>query len=401
MFGAARHTIRISQQDVGFRSWAAPTRSFPTARSIACSTSSSSATARSTSCCPTRRDRADSGSTYFNGVSLAGASRATCADMMQKRVDDARSQGTLRGEEGARSRSTHCCAATCTWRRCVSDPTRPGRAARPSPTTPKLWMVDDRVFYVGSDNLYPVNLQEFGYIVDDRKAAAELLDAVLGSAVAMVATRRRLGRRVSSPASFAPRKVSSLSANEADGVSAPSNRMAALRPPSGTTSTSLDHEHGGRHDCEPQVADALVVVGLPLAASAQVSDATYCRRLTARYEAFIENMNGHSMQPGGLDGQVAVERSARQATLPPASPSSSASCRTPGRPAEPQLVGRRVDQGDRPLGRLDRSARQSVERRCAVSLSSESWRRPFALDSSSERERHEDQSIGWCRPWRS
>jgi hypothetical protein len=52
----------------------------------------------------------------------------------------------------------------------------------------------------------------------------------------------------------------------------------------------------------------LVSVGLPLAASAQVSDATYCRRLTARYEAFIENMNGHSMQPGGIDGQVAVEQ---------------------------------------------------------------------------------------------
>jgi hypothetical protein len=52
----------------------------------------------------------------------------------------------------------------------------------------------------------------------------------------------------------------------------------------------------------------LVAVGLPLVASAQVSDATYCRRLTARYEAFIENMNGHSMQPGALDGQVAVEQ---------------------------------------------------------------------------------------------
>jgi hypothetical protein len=52
----------------------------------------------------------------------------------------------------------------------------------------------------------------------------------------------------------------------------------------------------------------LVVVGFPLTASAQASDATYCRRLTARYEAFIENMNGHSMQPGGIDGQVAVEQ---------------------------------------------------------------------------------------------
>lgn len=52
----------------------------------------------------------------------------------------------------------------------------------------------------------------------------------------------------------------------------------------------------------------LLAVGLPLTASAQVSDATYCRRLTARYVSFVENMNGHTLQPGGLDGQVAMEQ---------------------------------------------------------------------------------------------
>jgi hypothetical protein len=52
----------------------------------------------------------------------------------------------------------------------------------------------------------------------------------------------------------------------------------------------------------------LLAVGLPLTASAQVSDATYCRRLTARYQAFVENMYGHSEQPGSLDGQVAKEQ---------------------------------------------------------------------------------------------
>ena len=52
----------------------------------------------------------------------------------------------------------------------------------------------------------------------------------------------------------------------------------------------------------------LLSVGLPLAASAQVSDATYCRRLTARYETFVENMKGHSLQPGAADGQWAIER---------------------------------------------------------------------------------------------
>lgn len=39
----------------------------------------------------------------------------------------------------------------------------------------KFWMVDDRLFYMGSDNLYPVDLQEFGYVVDSTKAAADVL----------------------------------------------------------------------------------------------------------------------------------------------------------------------------------------------------------------------------------
>jgi phosphatidylserine/phosphatidylglycerophosphate/cardiolipin synthase-like enzyme len=35
----------------------------------------------------------------------------------------------------------------------------------------KFWMVDDHVFYIGSDNMYPSDLQEFGYVIDDRAAA--------------------------------------------------------------------------------------------------------------------------------------------------------------------------------------------------------------------------------------
>ena len=37
----------------------------------------------------------------------------------------------------------------------------------------KFWMVDDRVFHVGSDNLYPHNLQEFGYVVESADLARE------------------------------------------------------------------------------------------------------------------------------------------------------------------------------------------------------------------------------------
>jgi phosphatidylserine/phosphatidylglycerophosphate/cardiolipin synthase-like enzyme len=39
----------------------------------------------------------------------------------------------------------------------------------------KLWMVDDRAFHVGSDNIYPHNLQEFGYVVESEPLARELL----------------------------------------------------------------------------------------------------------------------------------------------------------------------------------------------------------------------------------
>jgi phosphatidylserine/phosphatidylglycerophosphate/cardiolipin synthase-like enzyme len=53
----------------------------------------------------------------------------------------------------------------------------------PDPTWPddvpiavhaKFWMVDERAFYIGSENLYPAELQEFGYIVEDSAAAAQV-----------------------------------------------------------------------------------------------------------------------------------------------------------------------------------------------------------------------------------
>jgi phosphatidylserine/phosphatidylglycerophosphate/cardiolipin synthase-like enzyme len=47
----------------------------------------------------------------------------------------------------------------------------------PFATHAKFWMVDGHAFYIGSDNMYPVNLQEFGYIVDDAKAAQAVTDA--------------------------------------------------------------------------------------------------------------------------------------------------------------------------------------------------------------------------------
>lgn len=52
------------------------------------------------------------------------------------------------------------------------DATWPGNV--PIGNHAKFWMVDGRYFYIGSDNFYPVDLQEHGFIVDSRAAAAEL-----------------------------------------------------------------------------------------------------------------------------------------------------------------------------------------------------------------------------------
>jgi phosphatidylserine/phosphatidylglycerophosphate/cardiolipin synthase-like enzyme len=52
------------------------------------------------------------------------------------------------------------------------DATWPGNV--PIGNHAKFWMIDDRVFHIGSDNFYPVDLQEHGFIVDSRVAAAEL-----------------------------------------------------------------------------------------------------------------------------------------------------------------------------------------------------------------------------------
>jgi len=43
----------------------------------------------------------------------------------------------------------------------------------------KLICVDEEVFYIGSQNLYPAWLQEFGYIIEDKKTAKSLVDEYL------------------------------------------------------------------------------------------------------------------------------------------------------------------------------------------------------------------------------
>jgi len=44
----------------------------------------------------------------------------------------------------------------------------------------KFWIVDERAFHVGSDNLYPHNLQEFSYVVESAPLAREALAVYWG-----------------------------------------------------------------------------------------------------------------------------------------------------------------------------------------------------------------------------
>jgi hypothetical protein len=49
-------------------------------------------------------------------------------------------------------------------------------------------------------------------------------------------------------------------------------------------------------------------VFLPLTASAQSSDAEYCKALVAKYETYVVRINGRSPSPGTVDGSVAAEQ---------------------------------------------------------------------------------------------
>lgn len=51
------------------------------------------------------------------------------------------------------------------------------RVARKIANHAKVWIVDDRLFYVGSQNFYPCDHQEFGYVVEGEAETAVLLES--------------------------------------------------------------------------------------------------------------------------------------------------------------------------------------------------------------------------------
>lgn len=174
MLGAARHEIRIVQQDLGFGLGRADIL-FP-----------DSAIDRLVDFLRQGRGdiyivlsnlgaRGKSGSTYSNDVSLQALAKHLRQEV-QRRFEAREPLSRYEIRRGADPVNAMLCdhvhlapyrlGPSASW---------PGGAAIANHA--KLWMVDGRVFYIGSDNMYPVNLQEFGYIVDDATAARELTDA--------------------------------------------------------------------------------------------------------------------------------------------------------------------------------------------------------------------------------
>jgi phosphatidylserine/phosphatidylglycerophosphate/cardiolipin synthase-like enzyme len=174
MLGAAQGDIRIAQQDLGFSMGRSDTL-FPDSTidrlvdflrrregDIYIVLSNEGAVGKS-------------GSTYSNDVSLQ-----TLAHHLRDEVERRFERRDPHWRYQIRSGPDPVNALLC--ERLHLAPFRFGPDPRwpdghPIATHAKFWMVDGRIFYVGSDNMYPVNLQEFGYIVDDPEAAQQVIDS--------------------------------------------------------------------------------------------------------------------------------------------------------------------------------------------------------------------------------
>ena len=173
MFAAARKTIRVSQQDLGFRLGRSDTLFPENALDEMIDLMERGGDVYVVLSNP--GSIGNGGSPYHNDVPLRAVAKRL-KDKVQKRIDmaDPRSRYTIRtGPDPVNA--LLCSRFHLAPFRFGPDDSWPG--GKTISNHAKLWMVDDRIFYIGSDNMYPVNLQEFGYIVDDRKAADSLIDS--------------------------------------------------------------------------------------------------------------------------------------------------------------------------------------------------------------------------------
>jgi phosphatidylserine/phosphatidylglycerophosphate/cardiolipin synthase-like enzyme len=161
IFGAARDDILVAQQDVAFVMPGEPEPLYPELTLNAWAEFLLSGRGDVYLVLSSDGAEGRSKSAYSNGVTIAAV-----ADKM---LQVAQSRSTLPKPTLIDLLCRHFHLAPF---RFGPDATWPGN--HPIGNHGKFWMVDDRYFYIGSDNLYPVDLQEFGYILDDRVAGAEL-----------------------------------------------------------------------------------------------------------------------------------------------------------------------------------------------------------------------------------
>ncbi len=162
IFGAARQDILVAQQDVAFLQPGQPAPIYPEPTLATWVDMMLAGRGDVYVVLSSAGSHAPSGGDYSNGVKLADVAAKLLA-VAQARSGLARAQAV----------DLLCAHLHLAPYRFGPDETWPG--GKPIGNHSKFWMVDDRYFYIGSDNLYPVDLQEFGYIVDDPAAAAELL----------------------------------------------------------------------------------------------------------------------------------------------------------------------------------------------------------------------------------
>jgi phosphatidylserine/phosphatidylglycerophosphate/cardiolipin synthase-like enzyme len=173
MFGAARKTIRVSQQDLGFRLGRSDTLFPESALDQMIDLMERGGDVYVVLSNP--GSIGNGGSPYYNDVPLQVLARRL-KDNVQKRIDTADPLARYAIRKGPDPVNALLCSRFhLTSFRFGPDDSWPG--SKTIANHSKLWMVDDRVFYIGSDNMYPVNLQEFGYIVGDPRAVDTLIES--------------------------------------------------------------------------------------------------------------------------------------------------------------------------------------------------------------------------------
>ena len=173
LFASARKIIRISQQDLGFKFGRSDTL-FPESTIERLLDFIEQRDGHVYIVLSNPGSVGNSGSLYANDVSLLELARHL-RGVMVKRLDARDGTARYAVKRGPDPINALLCSRIhLAPFRFGPDASWPGGKAIANHA--KLWMVDDRIFYIGSDNMYPVNLQEFGYILDARKAATDLLD---------------------------------------------------------------------------------------------------------------------------------------------------------------------------------------------------------------------------------